>query len=540
MSRNTIYVTGHRNPDTDSIVSAMAYAYFKQQMGYDAVAVRIGKINQETEYVLNLFNEFAPPLATDIKTRIRDIDFDSAVTCHPDDNLSSALKIMIANGKKVIGVVDEKNVVVGMATLSDIINPTMYDKAKCASLIAKTSLEDIAAYLNAEIVYAPQEIHSNGRLHILASLNEIDCQDEIALTTDETRFQRKAIEEGAAVIICAKTERVSDGIVELAENKGCAVLTCDKGIYDLTGEIYLAVKVEDIMTTNLTFFYQDDYVDDVKITINKSRYRSYPVLDTRNHLIGTISRYHVFKSANRNLILVDHNELAQSIEGAEDANILEIIDHHRVGGIKTSSPIFFRNERVGCCATIITKIFLENNVEIPGDLAGLLCCAIISDTVNFKSVTCTDEDVNIANFLAEKAALDLDVLGPNILKAGARLTNKSCSSIFHNDLKQFVIGKTKVSVSQTNVVNFEAILAIRDEMNRLIAGYVRDSGMNIVMMVFSLIDGSGSYVLVQGNEAKKLTETLNKNGVVVDGFVFLPGYISRKSQIIPLITEALQ
>ncbi len=518
----------------------MAYAYFKQQMGYDAIAVRIGKINQETEYVLSLFNEFAPPLATDIKTRIRDIDFDKVVTCHPDDNLNTALNTMIANNKKVIGVVDEKNMIVGMATLSDIINPTMYDKDKCASLIAKTSLDDIATYLNAEIIYAPEEVHSNGHLHILASLSDIDCQDEIVLTTDETRFQRKAIEEGAGIVICSKTEKVAEGIIEMAQSRGCAVLTCDKGIYDLTGEIYLAVKVKNIMTTRLTFFYQDDYVDDVKVTINKSRYRSYPVLDTRNHIIGTISRYHVFKSANRNLILVDHNELAQSIEGAEDANIIEIIDHHRVGGIKTSSPIFFRNERVGCCATIITKIFLENNVEIPEDLAGLLCCAIISDTVNFKSVTCTQEDIDIAHYLAEKSGLDVDVVGPNILKAGARLTNKSCSSIFHNDLKQFVIGKTRVSVSQTNVVNLEAILAIRDEMNSLMAGYVRDSGMNIVMMVFSLIDGSGSYVLVQGNEAKKLTESLNKNGVIVDGFVFLPGYISRKSQIIPLITDALQ
>ncbi|MBQ6654809.1 MAG: putative manganese-dependent inorganic diphosphatase [Erysipelotrichaceae bacterium] len=542
MAKNTIYVTGHKNPDTDSIVSAMAYAYLKQQLGYDAVAVRIGHLNQETEFILNLFNEFAPPYVRDIRTRVRDIDFDDVVTCRQDTNLDEALRLMKDAKKKVIAVLDEENDLVGMATISDISKPLIDDEVGTAKIIGAINIGCLAAFLNAELLHQGSQPRSNGQIILAMSAKTLDqdCRDRIVITTDNAELQKKAISGGAAVLMLAEGARPSEEILVLAQKHGCSVIVSDLSGYRLAQRIYYAAPISMIMSTKLKIFRCDDYIDDVKQVINKSRFRSYPVLDSRNHVVGMLSRYHLFKHASRNLILVDHNELSQSIEGVEEASVLEIIDHHRLGGIKTAGPITVRFERVGCCATIITEMFREKEVEIPEDLAGLLCCAIISDTVNFHSVTCTKKDIDTAGYLAELGNIDLDDLGPKILAAGASLSNRSCHAIFHNDLKIFMVSRTQVAVAQSNVVDFESALVIRDEMKKLMKNYAQDSGCGIVMMSFTLIDGSGSYVLSEGREVRRISEMLRKNGSEVDGFTFLPGVISRKQQIIPMITDALE
>jgi manganese-dependent inorganic pyrophosphatase len=295
-----------------------------------------------------------------------------------------------------------------------------------------------------------------------------------------------------------------------------------------------------VMSTELTTFNYDDYLDEVKIKINNSRFRAYPILDRHGHVIGLLSRFHVLKHAARNLILVDHNEFNQSLDGAEEANILEIVDHHRIGGIKTASPVFFRNERTGSCATIITEIFEEKGVEIPEDLAGLLCCAIISDTVNFRSVTCTQKDIDQCKKMAEIAHLDIEELGPNILRAGASLKNKTMESILHHDLKRFKIAKMNIAVGQNNIESFEAIVVIREKMNNLLDDFARNNNLNIVIMVFSLIDGTGSYLLYKGEDEMIVRYAFEDIAVNVDGYMFLPKVMSRKQQIIPRITAAAE
>ncbi len=540
MARKTIYVTGHKNPDTDSIISAMAYAYFKQQQGYDAMAVRIGELNQETEYVLNLFNEFAPPLVKDIKTCIRDIDFDDVITCSKDDTLYAALMKMRKYNKKVIAVVDKKRQLLGMATISDITSPLIPHQDHNNKLIRETDISQISTFLQAKLIYRAEKQHADGHVYIVADQFDEGCKDKIVITGTDINIIKHVITNQAATVIATKLSEFTDEIIDLAKKQQCNLLISDKNIYDISKNIYYATTVDKVMSTDLTAFKYDDYIDDVKAKINKSRYRSYPILDSHNHIIGTLSRYHVFKHANRDLILVDHNELAQSIDGAQQANILEIIDHHRIGGLVTSSPVYFRNEQVGCTATIITKIFKENNMEIPSDLAGLLCCAIISDTVNFKSVTCTQQDKDIAQQLAQIAGFNLTELGNKILAAGANLTNKSPAAIFRNDLKQFEINKFKVAVSQCNIVGFDSIKNIKDEMLECLNEYSRDSSSDIVLMAFSLIDGSGSYVLAVGKESHKLKDIFTKNGIEQDGFVFLAKVISRKQQLVPLISTALE
>ena len=537
MARNTIYVTGHKNPDSDAIISAMAYAYLKQQLGYDAIAVRAGDINPETEYILSLFNEFAPPLASDIKTRVRDIDFDDVVLVRPDDKFKEILTVMRDRRKKSVIITDDNRQLLGMATLSDITAPIVYDLEKKNELLRNTPLENIAEVINARILVDFGNT-SNGQIYVVSG-QHFDCLDRLCIVSDNTVRQQQAIEQGAGMLVISG-DYCDERIIELAREHKCTLLLTNMSIYMISREIDYAVPVKMVMVDDLITFRFDDYIDEVKIKINKSRYRSYPVIDRHGHVIGMLSRFHVLKHAARNLILVDHNELTQSLDGADEANILEIVDHHRIGGIKTASPVFFRNERTGSCATIITEIFEEKGVEIPEDLAGLLCCAILSDTVNFHSVTCTEKDIEQCKKMARIASLNIEELGPAILRAGASLKNKTMESILNHDLKRFKIGKMNVAVGQNNIESFEAIVGIKDKMNNLLTDYARNNNLNIVIMVFSLIDGTGSYLLVKGEDEMIVRYAFEDISVNVDGFMFLPKVMSRKLQIIPRITAAAE
>ncbi|MBR0138462.1 MAG: putative manganese-dependent inorganic diphosphatase [Erysipelotrichaceae bacterium] len=535
LSKKTIYVTGHRNPDSDSIISSMAYAYLKQQLGYNAIAVRIGELNQETKYILQMFNEFAPPLASDIRTRIRDIDFDEVVTCGPHDTLQKCLDILNENNAKVIIVVDEKKQLLGVSTLSDLSKPVMYNKQSYYDLLSNSSLENVVEILNAEVV-VDNGWHTNGVIRLIADDQQPDgC---IVIGNNHDSIQKDVLTAGC-VVIC-NSGQFDKEVIALAEKSGCTLLRTDATIYETAKKLPFAIEIEDVMTKDPICFNYEDYVNDIKTVINQTRYRSYPILDRRGHVVGMLSRYHLFKHDNRALILVDHNELSQSISGAAEADILEIIDHHRIGGIITSSPVFFRNEQTGSCATIITGIFEEKNVEIPDDLAGMLCCAIISDTVNFQSVTCTQKDIDTAKKLAWIAGLDLETLGPSILQAGASITNKSVEAIMQNDLKTFAIGKNKVAIGQANIVSSVDVSRVKDGMLKHMSSIAENRSYAIVMMVFSLIDGSGSYILAAGDKEKSVANAFENNSVMKDGLMFLPKVMSRKLQILPMLTRELE
>ena len=539
MAKDTIYVTGHKNPDSDAIISSMAYAYLKQQLGYDAIAVRAGEINSETEFILSMFNEFAPPLASDIKTRVRDIDFDDVVLVDKDKMFKEILDIMREEHKKSVIVADEKRQLVGMATLADITSLIVYDLDKKNVLLQQTPLGNIASVIKGEIIVDCGN-SSNGQIYVVSG-QHFSCEDRLCIVSDNVARQRQAIEQGARVLIIAG-DFYDESIAQLCRQKGCSLLLSNRSIYRISRDIDLAIPIKLAMTpaSEITTFNFDDYVDEVKIKINKSRFRAYPVIDRHGHVIGLLSRFHVLKHTNRNLILVDHNEFNQSLDGADQANILEIVDHHRIGGIKTSSPVFFRNEMTGSCATIITEIFEEKGVEIPDDLAGLLCCAILSDTVNFRSVTCTQKDIDQCRKMARKANLNIEELGPAILRAGASLKNKTMESILHHDLKRFKIGKKNIAIGQNNIESFEAIVGIRDKMNRLLEDFSRNNNLNIVIMVFSLIDGTGSYLLFKGEDEVIVEYAFEDIAVNVDGYMFLPKVMSRKLQIVPRITAAAE
>jgi len=539
MSRKTIYVTGHRHPDSDSIISAMAYAYLKQQLGYDAIAVRIGETNKETEYILKRFDEFAPPLVSDIRTCLRDIDFDDVITCRPDTNIGRAMEMMNNNKKKVIAITDENDDLVGMATISDITAHIVGHPDKRAQLLADTPLGALAEILRGQVAYRAPDFSTNGQLMIAGKGQTADCLGKIVVTGDDPDNQLAAIDYQARMIIASGSAGFIPAVMAQAREHGCTLMTTPMSIYDVTRYVDLAAPIKLVMSSKLTSFKLDDQVDDVKIRINNSRFRSYPVLDSRNHIVGTVSRFHLFRHTNRNLILVDHNELDQSIAGADEANILEIIDHHRLGGLRSAAPVFFRNEQVGCCATIITEMFQERRIEIPAELAGLLCCAIISDTVAFRSVTCTDTDRREAAYLAQIAQLDLDDLGTEILAASATISQKSAREIVLNDIKRFDIEKFKIAVGQINVVDFRSIAPRRQEVDDYLREYAEQNGLSFCVMAFTMVDGSGTYLLAQGPDCRPIEYAFDKLGVKTAGFIFLPKVMSRKMQILPLLNEGI-
>lgn len=542
MVSSAIYITGHKNPDTDSICSALAYANLKQTLGENAIGIRIGEVNNETRFVLDYFQEDAPPLVYDIRTRVRDIEFDDAVTIGPDGMLHEAIKIMRANKKKVIVIVNEKRHLLGMATISDITNTIVNETKEKDDLIRQTPISNFATILKGRLVYEPEVHHMNGRIFIASFLgmerDYKDYKDRIVITSARRETQLRAVSSGAAVIIATGMEYPNPEVVEACKKAGCAYIITQKDMYQTAQLVQQAIPLSLIMTQNLTAFHFNDYVEDVKVAINRSRFRSYPVLDHLGCLVGLISRYHLFKHANRKLVLVDHNEMEQSINGAPQAEIIEIVDHHRIGGIKTTSPVMFRNELVGCCCTIIAKLYGEKNVEIPKSMAGLMLGAIISDTLYFNSPTCTSQDIEMAKYLAGIAEVDLDSFALQVLAASASIKEKTIEEIVYNDLKIFEIEKYKVALGQINIMSIDDILPIREQIQEYLDNFTKSNNFGICVMIFSVVDGSGSYLISSGSALFIANAAFADIGEHCDGYLFLKEVMSRKKQIVPLLTEA--
>jgi len=308
----------------------------------------------------------------------------------------------------------------------------------------------------------------------------------------------------------------------------------------VTQAITQAISIGLIMTSDLVTFNLYDYLDDVKEIISKSRFRQYPIVDNTQRVVGMISRYHLLNAVKKRVILVDHNEMSQSIEGVETADIIEIIDHHRLGDITTDLPVYFRNEICGSCSTIISELFEEYDVVIPADYAGLMVSAIISDTLNFHSPTSTKKDYNQAVKLAKIADVDLEELGEEIMTISASLESKNASEIVNTDIKEFNISSYKLAVGQVNVLTREDLVTVHEEVIAYMDSYCLAHRLDMVAMMFSLIDGSGSYLLTVGRDSGLLLEAFSKYIVQEKEFIFLPDIISRKQQVLPIISKHLQ
>ncbi|PRR78716.1 Cobalt-dependent inorganic pyrophosphatase [Clostridium liquoris] len=541
--KDIIYISGHKNPDTDSICSALAYAEFKNKTGsITAVPVRLGELNRETQFVLDYFDVKPPELIETVRAQIQDLKFDSVAPICPDISLKMAWSIMKKNNVKTLPVVDENDKLIGLASLSNITSSYMdiWDN----NILSKsgTTLENIVETLSAKCIYVSEKINNlTGKIVVTAmqpeSTREIIDEGDIVICGDREDAQEIILDCKASLMIITGKHEVTEKIIEKAKSIACSIIMTPYDTFTAARLIPQSVPVSYVMTKdNLVLFNNEDLVDEAREIMLKTRFRSYPVVDNNNKILGSISRYHLISKTKKKVILVDHNERTQSIPGLEDSELLEVIDHHRIGDIQTGSPIYFRNEPVGCTATIIASIFFENGIRPSKKIAGLLCSAIISDTLLFKSPTSTATDKLMLRRLAEIANIDPEKFAQDMFKAGTSLQGKTLDEIFNQDFKIFNIGSLKVGVGQVTTMDTEGFASMKKDMIKYMEHRANDENFNLLILMVTDLLKDGSELLVAGDEKYLINKAFNVQ--LKENCVYMPGLMSRKKQVIPPLTNA--
>ena len=541
MSKDIIYITGHRHPDTDSVVAAISYAAFKNRQGINAVPCRLGKLNPETSYLLNRFGFEEPMLFEDARAVLDEIDLDEALTISPETTIFETLELMVKNNKQSYGVVNEKNQLLGLVSRSDFGLIGLGDTSYGIELLKETPLTNISKTIKGRIVYDDTDLHFNGKVSIIA-LNETklanyDVKDRLVIIGNDSKSQIEAIEKGAGVLIVVWAEDIKDEVIAKAKEHHCPIVISGHGTMNTSRYIYFSPAVKLVMKRKLVTFNINEFVEDVGKIMMKSRYRSYPVVDNDNVLVGYISRFHILNHHNKKVILVDHNEYSQSVKGIESADLLEVVDHHRIGDIVTSRPISFRNEIIGSTASIIASIYMENQMTISKEMAGLLLGAIISDTLKFRSPTTTPKDKGIANYLANLSGLDIDEFAADMFKVSSNISNKSPKDLIKQDIKRFEIDQNVCMIAQVIVSSVSEVKTIEEELQKELEKYTKTKALDLCVVAFTSILENGSIFYSAGNKATSIFDAFpNKEN---EKHSFHEGVLSRKNQIVPTLSRAM-
>ena len=538
--QKTVYITGHRHPDTDSIASAIAYALLQRRKGINAVPCRLGPINTETRWLLERFGFEEPMLFEDARATIKEIDLDPPLTITPETTIYETLQLMKQNNKQSYGVVNQKGQLLGMVTRSDLSRVGLGDTAAAIQLLKDTPLDYIAKTIRGFFAYRDEEYHFNGKVSIIAmtetGLNDYDIRDRLVMLGNDTEAQKAAIRKGAGILVVVWTKEIAPEVIELAKAHHCPIIISGHGTMNTSRYLYFAPPVRLIMLKSLVSFNMDEFVEDVGKKMLKSRYRSYPVIDNNNYLRGYLSRYHILDYRNKQVILVDHNEYAQSVKGVEKADLLEIIDHHRICDIATSRPISFRNEIIGSTASIITSIYMENQMDIPKNVAGLLLGAILSDTLKFRSPTTTPKDIGLAKTLAHIADLDIDAFASEMFRVSSNISQKSVQELITQDVKTFQIDSHKVMIAQIIISAVDEVHSIEDELQQEMNSFAIDKELDLFVAAFTSILENGSIFYASGPLSEIVTEAFpNHHGA----HSFQEDILSRKNQIVPLLSRAI-
>lgn len=539
-----IYVLGHKNPDTDSICSAISYAELKRKLGLNAIPGRLGDLNHETEFVLKYFEVALPELIETVKKQVLDLNMDVVPSLSPEIPVKTTWNIMKKTNLKSLPVVDDHEKLIGVVTLSDITEKYMDAVDNNIIAASKTPLQNIADTLNAKIISGGQsDYDTNGKVLILAAEpSQLDAfieKGDIVIAGNRQDSIMRSMELGANCVIMTCCNEVEALIIEEAKKHGCILMTTQADTFTTARLINQSIPIGYVMATNeIVKFDFDDFVDDVKETMMTTRFRSYPVVDNSNKVRGFISRYHVISQNKKKVILVDHNEMSQTVQGIEEAEILEIIDHHRLGDIQTGKPIFFKNEPVGCTSTIVANMYFDAGIRPSKKMAGLMCSAILSDTLRFKSPTCTYLDSVTAEKLAEIAGIDIDSYSMEMFKAGSTLKGKTPREILCKDFKEFEFNKSRIGIGQVYSIDIESVEEIRDAILSFMSSYCTDGNYDLILLLVTDILNQGSEVFFVGD----LKEIVGKAFDIQtkEYSVYLPGVVSRKKQVIPYIANALE
>lgn len=529
-----LHIIGHKNPDTDSICAALAYAALKNKLGYDARAYRIGDMNEETIFILKKLKQNAPEYLGSAKNRLYEIEFDQPLLVHKQDTIKYAWNKIKGSRAKSLTVIDEDQHQVGMVSMSDLSRFLMREYIEFPQYMQTASLKDISETIGASILVHPETFQNNGSVLFLSSMQDIkDVKDSIVVSHNH-EVCRKCIEQHPACIILLNITDC-DELLRYAKENDIAVLRTTHSIIHVSREIYQAIPIRTLMSTNTVTFDSKSFVDDVYNRISKTRFRSYPVVNEENKVIGQVSRYHLLASEKKKFVLVDHNEFTQSIDDIDSGEVVEIIDHHRIGNVETAHPIMFRNQIVGSTCTIVYNMYKEYGIQPDKQIASLLLSGILSDTMNFQSPTATDIDRICAKELSELSGIHMDEFAKEIFAITATLHGKSYSEILYHDFKEYSIHNYSVAIGQINISDLHEVYSIEKEFTEYMTIINNVNTFDLVLMCFTKVDGSGSYMIGIGKIHDVVKEAFKDE--IKDNFV--RHIMSRKKQIVPKLTDAL-
>ncbi|NBH72249.1 putative manganese-dependent inorganic diphosphatase [Clostridiaceae bacterium] len=549
--RKTV-VIGHKNPDTDSICSAICYANLKKEVtGREYEPGRAGHINEETQFVLKYFGVEAPRLVENVKTQVKDIEIRETKGVDKSISLKRAWNLMQDVNAVTLAAVNSRGALEGLITVGDITKSYMnvYDSSILSK--ARTQYSNILETLEGALVVGDETRYFQEGKVLVAAANP-DMMEyyisphDLVILGNRYESQLCAIEMEADCIIVCEGAAVSMTIRKLAQERGCTVMTTPYDTYTAARLINQSMPISYFMRTeNLITFEDADFIDEIKDVMASKRHRDFPIVDMDGKYKGMISRRNLLGARGKQIVLVDHNERNQAVDGIENAEILEIIDHHKLGTVETISPVFFRNQPVGCTATIIYQMYNENNVQIDKVTAGLLCSAIISDTLLFRSPTCTRIDELAALALAGIAGLNIDRYAAEMFAAGSNLKGKSDEDIFYQDFKRFSAGKVSFGVAQISSLNEDELSDLKDRMMPYLKKAQAEHKVDMLFFMLTNILTESTELLCEGSGAESMVRNafhldMEDEAPLTEGVVELAGVVSRKKQLIPAIMIACE
>ncbi|MTI66075.1 MAG: putative manganese-dependent inorganic diphosphatase [Firmicutes bacterium] len=532
------YIFGHKNPDTDSITSAIALSKLKNKLGHDTVACRLGDINKETKYVLNHFKVDKPIFIENVKTQIKDLNYDEVMSIDPKHSILYAYKLMEEKKIRTLPIVKD-NKLIGIVTMKDIamglINGNYYK--------LKTGLTDMASDLKGKVLVKSED-EIEGRIYVISYFYKTIKKDKfldensIIIVGDRYDIIKHAIDSKVKLIIITGDNDLPEKYLKKAAKNNVNIISVNMDTYTTSKLINQCNYISSIMKdNNIVKFYEGEYLDDIREKIITNKHSYYPVVTKDNKYLGFMSRRHMLKPNKKKVYLVDHNEYTQSALGLEEAEILEIIDHHKLGDIKTDTPINFRNNPVGSTCTILYNMYRELNIDIDYRIAGLLISGIISDTLLLKSPTTTFYDKNAVNELNKILNLDIEKYAMDMFKAGTSLEGQSIDEIFYKDFKEFNINGNKIGIGQVFTLDIEDVFNRKEKFIEFIKKIQQDKDYEVTLLLITDIMKEGSYLIYKCVKEGIMETAFNKEAM--QG-MFVEGVVSRKKQVIPKISDALK
>lgn len=539
MEKDFIYIVGHKKPDTDSVTSAISLSYLKNKLGNNTIPMVLGTINNETRFALQYFNFKAPSYLNDVKLQIKDLNYGKNNFINKNVSIIDTFNFMNSKSISNIPVIDNNEKFLGTVSMKDISKDLIMGEFENIN----TEYDNIIKTLKAkELLKFDSRIE--GRITVASYksttfIENIDLSNkDILIVGDRHSIIEYAVNKKVKLLVLTGSSRIKDEHLEIARKNHVNIIKTELSTFCAARSIILSKPISDIMNTNdIICFNENDDVNDFIDVANKTKFSYFPVLNNKEKCLGIIKLADMADKNKKKVILVDHNEYEQSVDGLEEADIIEIIDHHKIGTIGTNAPINFRNMPVGSTNTIIYMLYKENHIDIPRNIAGLMISGIISDTLLFASPTTTQIDKDVVEELAKIAKIDYKKYALEMFKAGSNLKDKTEEEIFYTDFKNFSIDNKKIGVSQVSTINVDDMLNNSTNYITLMNDLVKHNDYYMVILFVTDILNDGSYIYYNNKAIDILDECF---GEKLEQGKFLPGIVSRKKQVIPVIMDRVK